>query len=88
MCARARACVTVCVTVCVCVCAQVSHELLFSYLIVLPNRVVQMVIGPAEDGGYYMIGLTRVEPALFQVGPDLYLCQFFLHGHTTCSSYL
>ncbi len=30
--------------------------------------VLQMVIGPSVDGGYYLMGLRRVEPSLFQVG--------------------
>jgi len=28
-----------------------------------------MVLGPAEDGGYYLIGLSRFEPALFETIP-------------------
>ena len=27
----------------------------------------QLVLGPAFDGGYYLLGLTALEPSLFQV---------------------
>jgi glycosyltransferase A (GT-A) superfamily protein (DUF2064 family) len=36
------------------------------------------VIGPATDGGYYLIGLSRLEPALFDAitwGTDQVLAQ-------------
>jgi uncharacterized protein len=32
---------------------------------VLEAETADLVIGPAADGGYYLIGLTRAEPALF-----------------------
>lgn len=31
----------------------------------LANGVADLVLGPAEDGGYYLIGLARPQPALF-----------------------
>lgn len=38
----------------------------------------EVVLGPAEDGGYYLIGLTRPEPRLFEGmawgGPDVLRC--------------
>lgn len=45
-------------------CLEVSGEVLhqaFQYL-----RHKDVVIGPAEDGGYYLIGLSREAPELFQ----------------------
>lgn len=32
---------------------------------------MQVVLGPAFDGGYYLLGLTTEAPELFQVGPIL-----------------
>ncbi len=32
------------------------------------ERPLQVVLGPCVDGGYYLLGLRRVEPCLFQVG--------------------
>jgi rSAM/selenodomain-associated transferase 1 len=30
------------------------------------------VFGPAEDGGYYLVGLARHQPSLFSIDPDLW----------------
>ena len=30
---------------------------------------MQVVLGPAVDGGYYLIGVTKAPKALFQVSP-------------------
>jgi uncharacterized protein len=36
---------------------------------VLAEDAADVVIGPAEDGGYYLIGLRRSQPALFSAMP-------------------
>ena len=36
---------------------------------VLAEGAADLVIGPAEDGGYYLIGLRRPQPALFSAMP-------------------
>ena len=48
-------------------CPAVANELIISALEKLKSHDV--VIGPASDGGYYLIGLCRSEPKLF-VGID------------------
>lgn len=32
---------------------------------------LQMVVGPSADGGYYMLGLTRVAEQLFEARADM-----------------
>lgn len=45
-------------------CPDISPGLLRSALDAL--RRVDVVLGPADDGGYYLIGLTRPTPSLFE----------------------
>jgi len=46
-----------------CDCPGVNSDLLLSSFKALKNN--DMVIGPATDGGYYLIGLTKTSPELF-----------------------
>lgn len=45
-------------------CPALGVEQLTATLAALPQ--VDVVLGPATDGGYYLIGLRQLEPALFQ----------------------
>ena len=42
---------------------ELSHEILTEAIRLLGHRDV--VIGPAEDGGYYLIGMRKFFPAVF-----------------------
>jgi len=43
-------------------------EIILEGKAVLESALAQVVLGPSRDGGYYLVGLTRPQPELFQ-GP-------------------
>ncbi|MEO5910064.1 MAG: TIGR04282 family arsenosugar biosynthesis glycosyltransferase [Pelobium sp.] len=44
-------------------CYELSKEIIEEAFLKLENK--EVVIGPAKDGGYYLLGLTRMIPELF-----------------------
>ncbi|HYB43300.1 MAG TPA: TIGR04282 family arsenosugar biosynthesis glycosyltransferase [Candidatus Methylomirabilis sp.] len=44
-------------------------EFLLEALRVIAQPDADLVLGPSEDGGYYLVGLTRARPALFEDMP-------------------
>lgn len=48
-------------------CPQISPQLITKAFVALETH--EVVIGPAQDGGYYLLGMKHVEPALFQNKP-------------------
>lgn len=47
-------------------CPDLPIEFLQKSLDYLKNPDVEVVLGPSEDGGYYLVGLTRPQPEIFQ----------------------
>jgi rSAM/selenodomain-associated transferase 1 len=47
-------------------CPHLLLEFLQKSLDYLKNPDVEVVLGPSEDGGYYLVGLSRPQPEIFQ----------------------
>jgi rSAM/selenodomain-associated transferase 1 len=44
---------------------DLSHRLVSRSISLLKNRETELVLGPCDDGGYYLVGLKRPIPELF-----------------------
>jgi len=49
-----------------CDCPLMSHEIVQKAFAELAKENLDAVLGPAEDGGYYLLGLKKPAPSLFQ----------------------
>lgn len=49
-----------------CDCPLLNPDIIHKALSILTEDKLDAVIGPAEDGGYYLIGLTKSAPSLFK----------------------